>query len=100
MPGVELDPLIAAGDANKPLISKLLAVPAWRARYLGYVREIAAKWLDWAILGPVATQYHNLIAGDVQIDTRKLDSTEDFKRSLTEDIGGRGTDREAAAAFR
>lgn len=95
--GVKLDPLVAANDPNKPLISKLLAVPELRARYLGYVKEIAAKWLDWKKLGPVAEQYHVLIDGEVKTDTRKLDSYEDFAKGLTEDLqggggfGGRGT---------
>lgn len=76
--GVELDPLVAANDAGKPLLSKLLAVPALRARYLGYVREIAETWLDWNRLGPVVDHYQALIAEDVKKDTRKLDSTEEF----------------------
>ena len=88
--GVKLDPLLAANDANKPLISKLLAVPSLRARYLGYVRDIADKWLDWKKLGPIAEKYHALIAADIKADTRKLDSTEDFEKSLTENIPGRG----------
>jgi hypothetical protein len=90
--GVELDPLFAANDQNKPLISKLLAVPALRQRYLGYTRDIAEKWLDWNRLGPIAERYHALIADDVKADTRKLDSTEGFLKGLTEDIqeGGFG----------
>ena len=88
--GVELDPLLAANDASKPLISKLLAVPSLRTRYLAYVHDIAEKWLDWNKLGPIAQQYHDLIAEDVKIDTRKLDPTEDFTKSLTEDIAGQG----------
>lgn len=97
--GVELDPLFAANDENKPLISKLLAVPALRERYLNYVRDIADKWLDWQKLGPIARQYHVLIANDVRDDTRKLDTTDAFLKSMIEDIpgnnrpgpGGRGT---------
>jgi spore coat protein CotH len=90
--GVELDPLLMATNANKPLISKLLAVPSLRARYLGYVRDIAEKWLDWNRLGPIAERYHALIAEDVRADTRKLDSTEGFERGLTDNVqGGRGT---------
>ena len=38
--GVKLDPLIAATNSSKPLISKLLAVPALRTRYLGYIHDI------------------------------------------------------------
>lgn len=77
-----LDPLVAATDASKPLISKLLAVPALRAKYLGYVRDIAATWLDWNTLGPIAERYAALIRTDVAADTRKVSSTEAFESSL------------------
>lgn len=80
--GVTLDPLVAINDTSKPLISKLLAVPALRAKYLGYVQDISTKWLDWAVLGPVAEQYRALIAADVAKDTRKVTSTEAFTSSL------------------
>ncbi|MSU49822.1 MAG: spore coat protein CotH [Opitutus sp.] len=82
--GVKTDPLINAANENTPLIAKLLAVPALRAKYLGYVRELADKWLDWSRLGPVAQRYHDLIAADVRRDTRKLESHEDFLASLVE----------------
>ena len=76
--GAELDPLIGLDDASKPLRSKLLAVPALRTRYLGYVREIADKWLDWNTLEPLVRQYQSVIAADIKADTRKLYPTEQF----------------------
>ena len=82
--------MIGADDPNKPLISKLLAVPALRTRYLGYVRDIADKWLDWSKLGPLAQQYQALIGEDVAKDTRKLDSTEAFMKGMTEDVATDG----------
>ena len=88
--GVKLDPLHAAQDPNKPLISKLLAVPALRERYLGHVRTIAEKSLDWQKLGPLAEKLHQLIADEVRSDGRKLDSTEAFEKSLTQDVAGNG----------
>ena len=60
--GPTLDPLIGLNDPTKPLRSKLLAVPALRARYLAYVRDIAERWLDWKKLGPLARSYQALIA--------------------------------------
>lgn len=81
--GLKLDPLVAVNDTNKVLISKLLAVPSLRQRYLGYVRDIADKWLDWKKLGPIAEKHHALIAADVKRDTRKLSSYEAFEQSLT-----------------
>jgi hypothetical protein len=82
---VELDPLVAADDPNKPLISKLLAVPSLRARYLAYVRDIAEKWLDWKALGPRVQQYQGLLAEPLKADTRKLSSFEAFERSVAGD---------------
>jgi hypothetical protein len=77
--GATLDPLIGMNDATKPLRSRLLAVPALRARYMTYVREIANKWLDWNRLGPIVTRYQSLIRADIKMDTRKLDSFEAFE---------------------
>jgi hypothetical protein len=80
--GPDLDPLIGLNDPGKPLRSKLLAVPALRARYLSYVREIADRWLDWNKLGPLARSYQAVIADEVKRDTRKLYSTEAFETGL------------------
>ena len=52
------------GRPGKPLRSNLLAVPALRARYLGYVHDIAENWLDWKMLEPLVTQYQALIADE------------------------------------
>lgn len=76
-----LDPLIGLDDTTKPLRSKLLAVPALRARYLAYCRQIATKWLDWKTLGPLVSQAQAMIAADVKTDTRKLNSFEEFEAS-------------------
>ena len=81
--GPELDPLIGLTDATKPLRSKLLAVPALRARYLGYIRDIAQKHLDWKTLEPRLKQYQALIDADVKADTRKLYSYEAFQTGLS-----------------
>jgi spore coat protein CotH len=85
---VKLDPFSGLDDKEKPLISRLLAVPALRARYAGYVKEIATDWLDWQKLGPLATRYQALIAADVKADTRKLDSLEAFEQGLATDAKG------------
>jgi hypothetical protein len=80
--GPTLDPLIGLDDASKPLRSKLLAVPAYRAQYLRYVREIATTWLDWNRIGPLVAQWQALIATDVAADTKKLSTTEAFRTGL------------------
>jgi hypothetical protein len=98
---VQLSPLVALNDQSKPILSKVLAVPALRAKYVGFVREIAEKSLDWNALGPIVAQYRALIAADVARDTRKLYTTEEFL-SGTSDDAGPGTLRaffEARRAF-
>jgi hypothetical protein len=76
------DPLIGLDDPALPLRSRLLAVPALRERYIGYVREIAEQWLDWNRLEPLVQQYAALIRDDVQRDTRKLRPTEEWESDL------------------
>jgi hypothetical protein len=79
---VELDPLIGLDDKTKPLRSRLLAVPSLRARYLGYVRDIADRWLDWRTLEPMVRRYQALIADSVKADTKKLYSFEAFQSNV------------------
>ncbi|QDT41724.1 CotH protein [Gimesia alba] len=75
--GGQLDPLIGLDDSQKPLRSKILAVPNLRASYLQKIRMIAED-LDWNELGPVVDQYRQLLLKEVKQDTRKLGSYENF----------------------
>jgi hypothetical protein len=77
--------LVGLNDPTKPLRSRLLAVPELRQRYLEYVRDIAQRWLDWEVLGPIAREMHESIAEDVARDTRKLYSEQAFQRGLEAD---------------
>lgn len=88
--GTELDPLVGLDDAAKPLRSKLLAVPALRERYLGYVREIAQKSLDWKTLGPVVAANRALIEKELQADTRKLSSFDAFLLATGDEVPAAG----------
>lgn len=83
---VYLDPLVAANDPTKPLVSRLLAVPAWKQKYLAYVRDINDKWLNWKTLGPIAQQYHALISADVYQDDHKLFGSDEFEQALSGDV--------------
>jgi hypothetical protein len=78
-----LDPLVGLQDNSKPLRSKLLAVPAYRDKYLGYVREIGEKWLDWKNLGPIVERYKTLIDSTVETDAKKLYTYEEFLAGTT-----------------
>ena len=78
-----LDPFVGLTDTAKPLRSKLLAVPALRARYLAYVRQMATKWLDWKTLEPIVTRSESLIRAEVKADTKRLDDFEAFESGAT-----------------
>ena len=94
--GATLDPLVGLDDSSKPLRSRLLAVPVLRDKYLSYVKEIGAKWLDWKTLAPLVEQYRTLIDADVQLDTKKLYSYDAFQSGLT----GSGNSLKAFASER
>ena len=81
--GVELDPLVGMDDPNKPLRSRLLAVPALRQRYLAHVKAIAEEWLDWKKLGPLVAGYARQIEPELAADTRKLSSLVEFQRTVS-----------------
>jgi hypothetical protein len=80
-----LDIFAGANDTNKALLNKLLAVPALRAKYVAYIKDIAQNWLDWKKLGPLVQQWQAQIAKDVASDGRKLLSTAAFTKAVTED---------------
>lgn len=95
--GAGWSPLEHAETEDRPLIRKLLAVPAWRARYLHHVKTIVEEWLDWQHLGPVVRAAHERIAADVAKDPRRLYSLARFRESV--DGKGEGRQGESLATF-
>ena len=54
-------------------------------RKAGAVTHITDNWLTWAKLGPVAKEYHDLIAAEVAKDTHKPYGYEHFVQELDQD---------------
>ena len=75
---MQLSPLVAQNDTEQADHLEVLAVPALRAKYLGFVRESRRSRSTGTPFGPVVKQYRELIAADVARDTRKLFSTDEF----------------------
>lgn len=88
-----LDPLVGLNNARTPLRTKLLAVPALRAKYLEYVRTIAEESLGWKNLGPVVGRLKALIEKEVEADTRKLEPYTAFQRAVADLPPAPGADR-------
>lgn len=85
----QLDPFVAMNDLRKPLRSRLLQVPAYRAKYLAHVRQIANE-MSWSALGPCITRYRTLLTPAVEADTRKNSSTAAFLATTSPDGAGSG----------
>ena len=90
-----LDPLAQLTDPNRPLVAKLLSVPAWRARYLAYVRTIAAEQLNWETLGGRAKALAALIDAEVKRDDKSLYGYRAFQTSV-EPAAGKAAGRTPA----
>jgi spore coat protein CotH len=80
----DLDPLIGMDDDSKPLRSKILAVPALRAKYLENIRSLAQE-LEWKQFGPLVSAWRMQLEAEVKADTRKLGSFESFMASTSQD---------------
>ena len=84
-----VSPTTHAENPMRPVISRLLDIPEWKARYIAHVRTVVDEWLDWEVLEPVIKEYHTLIDAEVQKDDKKLDSYQRFVESIDGDGGGR-----------
>ena len=77
-----LDMFTGIENPARPLLSKLLAVPALKARYASYIKDIAQRWLDWKVLGPMVAKHRALIEAEVMRDTKKLTTNDQFTNSI------------------
>ncbi|MFI5337373.1 MAG: CotH kinase family protein, partial [Opitutales bacterium] len=81
----ELAAIHGTGMKTRPLLDKLLAVPALRDRYLAYIYQITDSWLVWSRLGPLAKDAQALIADEVKQETHKPTSYARFVQQLDQD---------------
>jgi hypothetical protein len=87
---VAVPPLAGATDSGKALLYRLMAVPALRTRYLGYVCDITENWLTWEKIGPLVAKEQALIGADVKSDTHKLYSNSAFTEAVMRDGSSAG----------
>ena len=77
-----LSPFEGEDNGNRPIISRLLAVPALRQRYVAHLRTILDESLNWNTLGQKIAAHRALIEADVQADPKKLYTYEEFLSEL------------------
>jgi len=68
---------------NYPLLNKVLAVPAWRQRYLAHMRTIIKESLDTTTCIAMLNNYKNQIDALVSSDPKKLYTYNNFVSEVT-----------------
>jgi hypothetical protein len=81
-PQADQPALAMLDDPARPLIRRLLAVPAWRERYLWFLHTIAATTLDDAVIGPRLDAWRQAVDGYVRQDAHSLYGYDAFARAL------------------
>lgn len=82
---VNLDPFHGT-RASRPLLSRMMAIGDVRHDYLAHIRTLLDEQYDWAVLGPLTTQYRNFIDAEVQADPKKLYSYQLFQQNFSQDV--------------
>jgi len=86
-----VSPTTHSENEMRPVISRLLSVPEWKARYIAHVRTVVDEWLDWEVIQPTVEEYHSLIDDEVQKDDKKLYRYQDFTTSADGQATGRSS---------
>ncbi len=66
-----LSPVQGSTGNNRPLLSKLLAIPELRQRYLAHMRTVLEERFNPRYLTPVINHYNRLTVADVITDPKK-----------------------------
>ena len=80
--------MIGLDSDRMPLRSKILAVPAYRQKYLQYVKTITELRMAPENIGPVIRNFRDLLLEEMKLDTRSGTSFDAFN-SMTSAPGGK-----------
>jgi len=80
---VRLNPFEHEDNANRPVISKLLAVPEFRQRYIAHMRTVLEEDFNPEILNATIDQYEKVIESAVEDDPKKDFSLSQFRSAIT-----------------
>lgn len=86
--GVALNPFEGEKNEALPLLNRLMKNPQIRSRYLAHVRTIVDEWFENDRLKEMMQKCHKLISDFVEIDEKKLYTTEAFHSNLHKDEKG------------
>lgn len=83
---VKIDEPTMGALADRPLIAKLLAVPAYLERYHGYIRQLVEGYLDPVAFEQRARAVTALIDPYVKADPTKFVTYEQFRAALDQEM--------------
>lgn len=95
--GAATSPLQQADRADRPLLRRLLEVPAWRARYLANLRELATNALAEEVVTARLAAWRDLLEPLVRVDAHSLHGHAAFAQSFATDDAGRPAPRSLPA---
>jgi len=75
-------PFYRADNANFPLMNRLMQVPAYRQRYLAHMRTVISESLSLEVTQNLIAQYSSFIDEEVQADTKKIYTYNQFLNGL------------------
>jgi CotH kinase protein/Lamin Tail Domain/Secretion system C-terminal sorting domain len=81
-PATSWGPFYNESKANYPLLNKLLAVPAWRQRYLAHLRTLLRESLDPETCAAIFDNYKNQISALVQADPKRMTTYAQFESEI------------------
>lgn len=76
------NPFMNAGNANYPLLNKLLSIPEWRQRYLAHYRTILSETFTTANASALINEFNTQIGALVAADTKKLYTTAQYTSDI------------------
>lgn len=83
---VQLDPYYTPSGRARPLLTRMLQVPTYKARYLAHIRAVLDLAYDWNSLGPRVAQLQRLVETDLIADTKKLYTMQLFRDNVVRDV--------------
>ncbi|MBL8753369.1 MAG: CotH kinase family protein [Planctomycetes bacterium] len=95
--GTAATPLAGANRADRPLLKRLLEVPAWRERYLANLRELATVALAEEVIGERLDTWRKLLEPLVAVDAHSLYGLAAFQNQFAVDDQGKPAARSLPA---
>ncbi|MDP5170531.1 MAG: CotH kinase family protein [Bacteroidia bacterium] len=90
-PKQQMSHLLHSGDANFPLISKLLAIPTYKKMYLAHMKTILEEnFTNNGNYYTMAQSLQNTASASVQADPNKFYTYAQFTSNLTTDVSSGG----------